>query len=60
MTRQAYIKPESRALMIQQSGFVCDSLTEVNCEVFNYGGPGGDVNPQARRNFNLWDEEEDD
>ena len=46
--------------MIQQSGFVCDSLTEVNCEVFNYGGPGGDVNPQARRNFNLWDEEEDD
>lgn len=56
MKRQAYRKPEAWALIIQQSGLVCDSLTSVNGEGFDYGGPGGDNPAQARSG--IWEDEE--
>ena len=58
MKRQAYIKPQVRALMIQPSGVVCASLTYIEGDV-NYGGEGGDEEPRAHINFNVWEEEED-
>ncbi len=60
MIRQAYKKPEVRALMIQQSGLLCTSLTDVNGEGLDYGGPGGSIEPQSHNNFSFWEEEEDD
>lgn len=53
------MKPEMRALMIQQSGVVCASMTNVSGGDFDYGGPGEDEVPQAHINFNVWEEEED-
>lgn len=46
MNKQAYMKPEIRAVIIQQSGLICASLTNVEGEGFNYGGAGnGQYNP---------------
>lgn len=59
MKRQAYSKPEARALKIQHSGVVCASLTNVSGEGFDYGGPGEDEEPQAHINFSVWEEEEE-
>ena len=59
MKKLVYLKPDVRALKIQQSGMVCASMTNVSGEDFDYGGPGDDEVPQAHINFNVWEEEED-
>ena len=61
MKKQAYIKPEVRALMIQQSGDVCDNIIKLSAEGLNYGSSDKDYegDPQARANFDVWEEEED-
>ena len=56
MKRQAYIKPQVRALMIQHSGVVCASLTYIEGDV-NYGGEGGDKEPRARQMFDFFEED---
>jgi hypothetical protein len=62
MKKQAYIKPEARALMIQQSGDICDNIIKFSAEGLNYGGSDKDYegDPQARANFDVWEEEEED
>ena len=47
-----------RALMIQHCDVVCASMTNVSGDV-GYNGPGGDEEPRAHINFNVWEEEED-
>ena len=57
MMKLAYLKPDVRALKIQQSGVVCGSVTNVNgSEDFHYDGPGGDNPAQARSG--IWEDEE--
>ena len=57
MKRQAYIKPQVRALTIQHSGFFCASLTNVSGGDFDYGGPGGDEEPRAHQTFGFIEED---
>ena len=56
MKKLVYLKPEVRALKIQQSGVVCGSVTNVSGEDFHYDGPGGDNPAQARSG--IWEDEE--
>ena len=56
MKKLVYLKPEVRALMIQQSGVVCGSVTNVSGEDIHYDGPGGDNPAQARSG--IWEDEE--
>lgn len=58
MKKLAYLKPEVRALMIQQSGVVCGSVTNVSGEDFHYDGPGGDNPAQARSG--IWEDFDED
>lgn len=58
MKRQAYIKPQVRALMIQHSGDFCASMTNVSGEGFDYGGPGEDEEPRARQMFDFFEEDD--
>jgi hypothetical protein len=62
MKKQAYIKPEARALMILQSGDICDNIIKFSAEGLNYGGSDKDYegDPQAHANFDVWEEEEED
>ncbi len=60
MNKQAYMKPEIRAVIIQQSGLICASLTNVDGEGFNYGGAGnGQDNPAQARSGIFEDRDED-
>ena len=61
MKKLVYLKPEVRALKIQQSGVVCGSVTIVNGgdgEGFHYDGPGGDNPAQARSG--IWEDFDED
>ena len=62
MKKQAYIKPEAWALMIPQSGHICDNIIKFSAEGLNYGGSDKDYegDPQAHANFDVWEEEEED
>ena len=62
MKKQAYIKPEARALMILQSGDICDNIIKFSAEGLNYGGSDKDYegDPQSHANFDVWEEEEED
>ena len=56
MKKLVYLKPDVRALMIQQSGVVCGSVTNVSGEDIHYDCPGGDNPAQARSG--IWEDEE--
>ena len=62
MKKLVYLKPEVRALKIQQSGVVCGSNNEVTnvdgSDDIGYGGAGGD-NPAQAHSGSWADWEED-